>query len=615
MVRIDQQGFLDRCWAKFGKERYDFSMSVYVASKKEVQVKCNQCLVIFSKRPDLLWAGSGCQNCSIRASQLPMEVFLQRSKEKHGDKYDYGKVILNGVDRHVIIFCKGCQRDFKQTPYDHMKGHGHKLCSNNMSKEEFLRRVKEIHGNDYDFSKVNYISTNQRIKVKCNGCGEISNKMARSFLSEHKCKNCYHKRQRKTTETFIKQAKEKHGDKFDYSKTVYTLNNIPLTIGCRECGKDFDQFPNGHLTGSGCPTCAWKGMMKTQEEFITKIEQYYPNKYDFSKCVYNGTYNSVILIEKETGKEVKKVAKLFFNGRCYKCSNYAYYKDKNGYLCPDHKTPDAVKLNKVCINEGCETSANSKYDKYCAYCFCHLFPDHEKSRNFKTKEKEVVNHVRECFSKQVDIVTDKTIDGGCSKRRPDILIDMGGYAIVIEVDENQHGRYDTTCDNKRYCEIAMDLGDGEVIKPVVFIRFNPDSFKKDGKLVRSCWKNHHTGISISDKPQWQTRLKELDKTIQYWIDNSPEKEFTHEWLFFNEDDDIEEANDTQISIPQLGYTMIPKFHALISKKFKIDIEKLDNSFKEYMMEQFIPKFHTFISKKFKIDIVKLTNAYDEYKTK
>lgn len=70
----------------------------------------------------------------------------------------------------------------------------------------------------------------------------------------------------------------------------------------------------------------------------------------------------------------------------------------------------------------------------------------------------------------------KTINGACSKRRPDLFLDLGYQIIVTEIDEYQHlnTSYDSTCENKRIMEISQDVGH----RSVVFIRFNPDEYKK-----------------------------------------------------------------------------------------------------------------------------------------
>lgn len=52
----------------------------------------------------------------------------------------------------------------------------------------------------------------------------------------------------------------------------------------------------------------------------------------------------------------------------------------------------------------------------------------------------------------IDIITDKTIQGGCSRRRPDIFVDLGYQIIIVEVDANQHYDFHCSCENKRVME-------------------------------------------------------------------------------------------------------------------------------------------------------------------
>ena len=96
-------------------------------------------------------------------------------------------------------------------------------------------------------------------------------------------------------------------------------------------------------------------------------------------------------------------------------------------------------------------------------------------------------------------------------RRPDLLLDMGSHIIIVEIDENKHSGYDCSCENKRLMEISQDLQH----RPIVFIRFNPDSYKnQDGVLIKSCWKLNKTGvitIITSKRSDWNTRLEILNR--------------------------------------------------------------------------------------------------------
>ena len=69
---------------------------------------------------------------------------------------------------------------------------------------------------------------------------------------------------------------------------------------------------------------------------------------------------------------------------------------------------------------------------------------------------------------------DKIPDQSCNKYRPDFILDCATHIIVLEVDENQHSGYQCLCEQSRMVNIHQDVGGG---LPVVFIRYNPDSYK------------------------------------------------------------------------------------------------------------------------------------------
>lgn len=170
------------------------------------------------------------------------------------------------------------------------------------------------------------------------------------------------------------------------------------------------------------------------------------------------------------------------------------------------------------------TKTICEVEGYCLRCFIHAFPDQTISRNYKVKERYVTDYLKEEFA-TYQIIFDKAV-GGCSKRRPDAYIDLLTHVIIIEVDENQHKNYDTTCEIARINELYTDLGD----RPIVFIRFNPDKYNNQP----SCFKYlEKTGVPVIQNVElWQQRLEKLRNTINKHIENIPD-ETTFEYLFYD----------------------------------------------------------------------------------
>jgi hypothetical protein len=208
---------------------------------------------------------------------------------------------------------------------------------------------------------------------------------------------------------------------------------------------------------------------------------------------------------------------------CKTRPNYNIEGNKNALYCASHKKDGMIDIkNKTCKTYLCATRVANKYDDYCLYCYINLFPDKPNSRNYKTKETAVVNEIQQSFP-EFTWIADKKVKDGCSKRRPDLLLDMGSHIIIVEIDENKHSNYDCSCEHKRLMEISQDVNH----RPIIFIRFNPDEYIQDDEIVvKSCWKLNKLGVMMIAKnkqAEWDERIATLKQQIQYWIDNPTEK--------------------------------------------------------------------------------------------
>jgi hypothetical protein len=201
---------------------------------------------------------------------------------------------------------------------------------------------------------------------------------------------------------------------------------------------------------------------------------------------------------------------------CKTIPNYNNEGETKSLYCAEHKLEGMVNvISKTCKSDWCFTQVREKYDGYCLFCYMHLFPDKPVSRNYKTKEYSVVEYVKTRFA-DFNWVADKIVGGGCSKRRPDLLLDLIYQVVIVEIDENQHIDYDCSCENKRIMELSQDLGH----RPIVFIRFNPDEYTENGKNITSCWGQNTNGICVvkkSKENEWARRLSTLSEHIHYWV--------------------------------------------------------------------------------------------------
>lgn len=217
--------------------------------------------------------------------------------------------------------------------------------------EEFIQKAREVHGDKYDYSKVEYVNSQTKVTVICYVHGEFK-QTPNLHLSGRKCNRC--SGHRKTTEDFIKQAKAMHGDRYDYSKTIYIKAKTKLIITCPEHG-DFPQTPTSHLggnrKGSGCPRCKGKG--KNTERFIEIIKKTHGNKYDYSKVEYVDSYTKVVLGCYIHGEFLIRPYNLMDGRGCVLCGRnkikYVTYKEAKRIIRPHMEALTELLGRKVTI--------------------------------------------------------------------------------------------------------------------------------------------------------------------------------------------------------------------------------------------------------------------------
>ena len=144
-----------------------------------------------------------------------------------------------------------------------------------LTQEDFITKAKEVHGeNRYDYSKVDYINSATKVVIICSTHGEFLQD-PNSHLKGRGCPHCANESAgaslKSNTKEFITKAKSIHNNKYDYSKTEYVNNKTKVVIICPEHG-DFEQVPNNHLNGIGCPKCGLESKGWNRTAFVNKCE-------------------------------------------------------------------------------------------------------------------------------------------------------------------------------------------------------------------------------------------------------------------------------------------------------------------------------------------------------
>ena len=186
--------------------------------------------------------------------RLTLNDFIKKSEKKHNSKYDYSKVEYKNNSTKVCIICPE-HGEFWQRPSDHLGGAGCPLCGGvkKHTKETFIEKARLVHGNKYDYSKVEYRNNKTKVCIICPEHGEFWQKPESHTNQKQGCPKCS-TTLKSTTKDFIEKARAIHGDKYDYSKVEYINSNTKICIICPEHG-EFWQISNYHLNGNGCPKC------------------------------------------------------------------------------------------------------------------------------------------------------------------------------------------------------------------------------------------------------------------------------------------------------------------------------------------------------------------------
>lgn len=293
---------------------------------------------------------------------MTAEKFIEKAKAVHDDSYDYSKVEYNGSRTKVCIICPE-HGEFWQEPAAHLRGNKCPKCSNKSrgrikrwDNEKFIEEAKSVHGDKYDYSKVNYVNANTSVTIICPEHGEF-NQLPSAHLQGQGCPKCAGRGL--THSEIIDKFIKKHGDKYDYSKVTFNKMHEKVCIICPEHG-EFWQTPEKHLQGQGCPKCskelAGKKLRLNESEFLERITEMYGDKYVFSEVRYENMHTKVEVICKKHGSFYIRPYDLLNGHGCPKCANLESKPETEIYehICQLVGNENVVQRNRTILGNGKE---------------------------------------------------------------------------------------------------------------------------------------------------------------------------------------------------------------------------------------------------------------------
>jgi hypothetical protein len=257
---------------------YNVDYTSYVDKNTVLKVNCEHGHDFSSSARDLLCNKYGCPNCALKNRGLnrrkSVDEFLNKSKEVHGDRYDYSSVNFISFGERVEIICK-IHGSFYQTPTVHIKGHGCKSCAVEAVGE--LKRKTLESTAPWVFKDPNitplvstYIKATSPMSFICAKHGMFSRVLTSYKEGCSICKECNaeHKARSRTsnTEDFIEKAKLVFPE-YDYSNVIYTKVTGYIDVVCAK-GHSFSQRAGNLLQGFGCPSCSRSGFSYDKKGYL-----------------------------------------------------------------------------------------------------------------------------------------------------------------------------------------------------------------------------------------------------------------------------------------------------------------------------------------------------------
>lgn len=279
-------------------DKFIYDKVNYIDSKTKICIVCPK-HGEFWQRPNDHLCGNGCPMCKTEKNKInrldTLDTFIEKARKIHGDKYIYTEAVYKNTTTPLTIICRK-HGAFQQMPNSHLQGHGCPKCGIDksnlvMTNDQYIEKARKVHGDEYDYSFVEYKTPLTPIKIICKKHGVFLQKPS-YHLSGNGCPKCgyekVHKDLAEDKESFIAKAKVIYGGKYVYDEVKYVNNKTHVKVICPKHG-EFWVRPDNHINAhSGCPRCATK-----HSEWEMEIYAYIKEKFDPSvilgdKTVLNG---------------------------------------------------------------------------------------------------------------------------------------------------------------------------------------------------------------------------------------------------------------------------------------------------------------------------------------
>lgn len=270
----------------------------------------------------------------------------------------------------------------------------------------FVEKARKVHGDKYDYSKVEYVNSKTKVEIICPKHGSFVQSPDNHIYNKQGCPRCKAestgKRLLDTTESFIQKATLVHGSRYDYSETEYVNTTEKVRILCKKHGP-FYQQPGNHINmKNGCTKCRDEDTtaktVDTKESFIGKATKVHGDKFDYSKVEYVRSKCKVEIICRKHGSFWQMPANhLNIQAGCPFCRS-SVSKVCTSWLnslgIPINRREIRITIsNYLYIVDALDTDSNTIYE-YFGY-FWHGHPSHTDHTKINPKSKKPFKYLFE----------------------------------------------------------------------------------------------------------------------------------------------------------------------------------------------------------------------------
>ena len=186
MRKLTTQEFIDRARAVHG-DKYCYDSVIYQGNHIKVCIHCPD-HEMFQQTPGNHLKGYGCPSC-VGLKKHTNESFIEKAINIHGYTYDYSLVQYVNTMTKVCIICPE-HGEFSQTPNNHLSGIGCPVCANKKrTNNSFIEKAIEVHGHKYNYSAVQYVNKQTKVKIICPEHG-VFEQVPSNHLTGHSCPGC-----------------------------------------------------------------------------------------------------------------------------------------------------------------------------------------------------------------------------------------------------------------------------------------------------------------------------------------------------------------------------------------------------------------------------------------